>query len=125
PTGVETSMVTYRPRPGASPQNSSPAPSHVEKSSSEVRSVSQVNLGYFVPDGGLGTRFDLGVRGGPVIADALQLGVAADWMYRTETISQPVTSSIGPGGVPITQTQKLARATVNSFPIMAFAQLNV
>ena len=93
PTGVETSMVTYRPRPGASPQNSSPAPSHVEKSSSEVRSVSQVNLGYFVPDGGLGTRFDLGVRGGPVIADALQLGVAADWMYRTETISQPVTSS--------------------------------
>jgi hypothetical protein len=90
-----------------------------------VRSVSQVNLGYFVPEGGLGTRFDLGVRGGPVIANTLQLGVAADWMYRTETISQPITSSIGPGGVPITQTQKLARATVNMFPIMAFAQLHV
>jgi hypothetical protein len=125
PTGVETSMVSYRPRPGAKPQTSEPATSHADPSSSEVRSVSQVNLGYFVPDGGLGTRFDLGVRGGPVIADALQLGVAADWMYRTETISQPITSSIGPGGVPITQTQKLARATVNSFPIMAFAQLNV
>jgi hypothetical protein len=88
--------------------------------------VSQVNLGYFVPEGGLGTRLDLGVRGGPVIADALQLGIAADWMYRTETIEQPVTSPVvGPGGVPITQSQRLARATVNMFPIMAFGQLHV
>src|SRR5262245_3435112 len=120
---VETSLVTYRPRPGSTTETSSPAPSHAK--SSDVRSVSQVNLGYFVPEGGLGTRFDLGVRGGPVIADALQLGVAADWMYRTETISQPITTGIGPGGVPITQTQELARATVNSFPIMAFAQLHI
>ena len=123
PTGVETSMVTYRPRPGSTSNASAPEPSNSK--SSDVRSVSQVNLGYFVPEGGLGTRFDLGVRGGPVIADALQLGVAADWMYRTETISQPVSSRTGPGGVPITQTQQLSRATVNSFPIMAFAQLNV
>jgi len=123
PTGVETSMVTYRPRPGSTSQASVPAPS--SSKSSDVRIVSQVNLGYFVPEGGLGTRFDLGVRGGPVIADALQLGVAADWMYRTETISQSISSRTGPGGVPISQTQELARATVNSFPIMAFAQLNV
>jgi hypothetical protein len=124
PGVVETSLVTYRPRPGSTTttQSSTPAPS---RKSSDVRSVSQVNLGYFVPEGGLGTRFDLGVRGGPVIADALQLGVAADWMYRTETILQPITTGIGPGGVPITQTQELARATVNSFPIMAFAQLHV
>jgi|SoiMethySBSTD1v2_1073268.scaffolds.fasta_scaffold661003_1 hypothetical protein len=120
---VETSLVTYRPRPGSTTETSSPAPSHSK--SSDVRSVSQVNIGYFVPEGGLGTRFDLGVRGGPVIADALQIGVAADWMYRTETISQPITTGIGPGGVPITQTQELARATVNSFPIMAFAQLHI
>ena len=122
PTSVETSLVSYRPRPGAS--TSTAAPSSNSKSS-EVRSVSQVNLGYFVPEGGLGTRFDLGVRGGPVIANALQLGVAADWMYRTETIAQQVSSRTGPGGTPIMQTQELARATVNMFPIMAFAQLNV
>ena len=124
PTSVETSLVSYRPRPGATTHTSTAAPSSNTKSS-EVRSVSQVNLGYFVPGGGLGTRFDLGVRGGPVIADALQLGVAADWMYRTETISQAISSRTGPGGTPITQTQQLARATVNMFPIMAFAQLNV
>ena len=123
PTGVETSMVSYRPRPGSSTRSETPTTS--SSRSSDVRSVSQVNLGYFVPDGGLGTRFDLGVRGGPVIADALQIGVAADWMYRTETISQPITSRVGPGGVPITQSQQIARATVNMFPIMAFAQLNV
>jgi hypothetical protein len=123
PTGIETSMVTYRPRPGSTPQTTVPASS--SSRSSDVHSVSQVNLGYFVPEGGLGTRFDLGVRGGPVIADALQIGIAADWLYRTETISQPITSGIGPGGVPITQTQELARATVNMFPVMAFAQLNV
>jgi hypothetical protein len=123
PTGIETSMVTYRPRPGSSTPASAPATS--SSKSSDVRSVSQVNLGYFVPEGGLGTRFDLGVRGGPVIANTLQLGVAADWLYRTETISQPITTGIGPGGVPITQTQQLARATVNMFPVMAFAQLNV
>jgi hypothetical protein len=127
PTGVETSMVTYRPRPGATTHVPAPAPtqsSSVSKST-EVHSVSQLNLGYFVPDGGLGTRFDLGVRGGPVIANALQLGVAADWMYRTETILQPISSRTGPGGVPITQTEQLSRATVNMFPIMAFAQLNL
>jgi hypothetical protein len=123
PTGIETSMVTYRPRPGST--TTSTVPVTKSSKSSDVRSVSQVNLGYFVPEGGLGTRFDLGVRGGPVIADALQLGVAADWMYRTETISQPITTGIGPGGVPITQTQELARATVNAFPIMAFAQLHI
>jgi hypothetical protein len=122
PTGIETSMVTYRPRPGSTTTSTVTVK---DNSKSEVRSVSQVNLGYFVPDGGLGTRFDLGVRGGPVIADALQLGVAADWMYRTETISQPITSRTGPGGVPITQTQQLARATVNMFPVMAFAQLHI
>lgn len=123
PGVVESSLVTYRPRPGSTTQTTTPTPSHSK--SSDVRSVSQVNVGYFVPSGGLGTRFDLGVRGGPVIADALQLGVAADWMYRTETIQQPITTGIGPGGVPITQTQELARATVNSFPIMGFAQLHL
>jgi len=125
PTGVETSMVTYRPRPGTTAHVPAPAPAQSSSSSTDVHSVSQVNLGYFVPDGGLGTRFDLGVRGGPVIANALQLGVAADWMYRTETISQPISSGTGPGGVPITQTEQLSRATVNMFPIMAFAQLNL
>src|SRR5215831_7579793 len=124
PTGVETSMVTYRPRPGHTTQTATPVPS-APKQPTDIRSVSQVNLGYFVPDGGLGTRFDLGVRGGPVIADALQLGVAADWMYRTETIQQPITTGIGPGGVPITQSQQIARATVNMFPIMGFAQLHI
>ena len=123
PAGVETSLVTYRPRPGSTTTTSTTVSS--SSKSSEVRSVSQVNLGYFVPDGGLGTRFDLGVRGGPVIADALQLGVAVDWMYRSETISQLITSRTGPGGVPITQSQQLARATVNMFPIMGFAQLHV
>ena len=127
PTRVETSMVTYRPRPGATTHTvaADPPPPSTPKSSTDVRSVSQVNRGYFVPDGGLGTRFDLGVRGGPVIANALQLGVAADWMYRTETISQPISSHTGPGGVPITQSEQLARATVNMFPIMGFAQLNL
>jgi len=125
PTGIETSMVTYRPRPGATTHTSEPSPSSAPKSSSDVRSVSQLNLGYFVPDGGLGTRFDLGVRGGPVIANTLQLGVAADWMYRTETIERPISSRTGPGGTPITQTQALSRATTNMFPIMAFAQLHI
>ena len=123
PTGVETAMVTYRPRPGSHPTSSSVAPaSHSE---SDVRSVSQVTLGYFVPEGGLGTRFDLGVRGGVLIADALQLGVGAEWLYRSENISRPVTSTVGPGGVPITSTQQLSSATVNEFPMLGYAQLNL
>ena len=126
PTRTETSMVTYRPRPGATTHTTSdPPPPSTPKQPTDVRSVSQVNLGYFVPDGGLGTRFDLGVRGGPVIANTLQLGVAADWLYRTETIDQPISSGTGPGGVPITQSVQLSRATVNMFPIMAFTQLNL
>src|SRR5262249_39028433 len=118
PAPVELSAIYYRPKSGE--------PEHHRKSSdNDITSVSQFHAGYFVPDGGLGTRFDLGVRGGPLIGRALQLGILADWMYRTEDVSRPITTSIGPGGVPITQTQQLANATVNAFPIMAFAQLNV
>ena len=120
PMPVEISGIYYRPKPNA--------PEHHEShrsSDNDVTSVSQFHAGYFTPDGGLGTRFDLGVRGGPLIGHAFQLGIAADWMYRTEDISRPITTSIGPGGVPITQTQEHANATVNMFPIMAFAQLNV
>jgi hypothetical protein len=123
PSSVETMMVTYRPRPGSHSVSSSPEPA--KSSDSEIRSVSQVTLGYFVPEGGLGTRFDLGVRGGALIADALQLGVGAEWLYRSENISRPVTTIVGPGGVPITSTQQLASATVNEFPMLAYAQLSL
>lgn len=123
PASVEATPICYRPR--SSPPASSAEPHHASTRDNDITSASQVHAGYFTPEGGLGTRFDLGVRGGPVIGHAFQVGIAADWLYRTENISRPITSSVGPGGVPITTTQTLANATVNMFPVMAFAQLNL
>lgn len=90
----------------------------------ESAGVSQLHIGFFDPDGEQESRFDIGVRGGPMLDQNLQLGLGVDWIRKSENISSVTTSTVGPGGIPIEVKQDIARASVNMFPIMGFVQLS-
>ena len=109
---VENAGVRYRPR---SSRSRRPADSY---------GVSQLHAGFFDPDGDLGERFLVGVRGGPMIDPNIQLGLGLDWIHKTEKTSSVTSTQEGPGGVPIQVRQDLARASTNMFPIMAFIQVS-
>jgi hypothetical protein len=88
----------------------------------EAAGVSQLHVGFFDPDGSQDARFALGVRGGPMLDQHLQLGLGLDWIHKAENASTVSSSTLGPGGVPIVVQQQISRASVNLFPIMAFIQ---
>lgn len=114
PAPVEFAGVHYRPRSRGRYSSRQP----------ESAGVSQVHVGFFNPNGDQATRFDLGIRGGPMLDQNLQLGLGVDWIHKSENISSVTTSTVGPGGVPIEVKQQIARASVNMFPIMGFMQLS-
>lgn len=87
-------------------------------------SVSQIHLGYYDPDGDASKRFLLGIRGGPMIDDHIQLGVGVDWAHKNEKTSSVSHSEIGPGGTPIEVRTDLSSASYNFFPLMAFVQIS-
>ena len=113
PAAPEFVGVHYRPRSG---RRGGRQP--------ESSGVSQVHIGLFDPDGDQGSRLDIGVRGGPMLDQNLQIGLGVDWIRKTENTSSVTTQGIGPGGVPIEIKQDIARASVNMFPIMAFVQVS-
>jgi len=112
--GVELAGVHYRPRGRRGFARRAP----------EAAGVSQVHVGWFDPDGDQKSRLDVGIRGGPMLDEHLQLGLGVDWIHKAENISSVSTSTTGPGGVPIEVKQDIARASVNMFPIMAFLQFS-
>ena len=91
----------------------------------ESAGVSQVHVGWFDPDGAQSARFDLGVRGGPMLDERLQVGLAVDWIHRSENSTSVSREIMGPGGVPITVRQDLSRTSVNMFPVMGFVQFGM
>lgn len=114
-TGVPEVQVLgthYRPRGGGS------------RSTIGSSSVSQIHLGYYDPDGDASKRFLVGIRGGPMLDEHIQLGVGVDWAHKTEKTSSVTHSEIGPGGTPIEVRTDLSSASMNFFPIMAFVQVS-
>jgi hypothetical protein len=88
----------------------------------EAAGVSQLHVGWFDPDGDQGSRFAMGVRGGPMVDQHIQLGLGLDWIYKSASVSTVSSSTLGPGGVPIVVQQQISRSSVNQFPIFAFIQ---
>lgn len=109
---VENAGVRYRPR------------SSGYRRGNDSYGVSQLHVGYFDPEGDLGERFLIGLRGGPMIDPNIQLGLGLDWAHKTEKSSSVTSTQEGPGGIPIVVRQDLARASTNLFPIMAFLQVS-
>ena len=102
----------YRPRGGGS------------RSTLGSASVSQIHVGFYDPDGDPTKRFLVGIRGGPMLDEHIQLGVGVDWAHKTEKTSSVTHSEIGPGGQPIEVRTDLSSASTNLFPIMAFVQVS-
>jgi hypothetical protein len=113
PASVEFSGVHYRPRQRGG-----------FRRQPESAGVSQLHVGFFDPDGPQSARFDIGVRGGPMVTENLQFGLGVDWIHKGENVSSVTSSTVGPGGVPIEVTQDISRASVNMFPIMGFVQVS-
>jgi len=109
---VENAGVRYRPRESR------------YRRGSDSYGVSQLHVGFFDPEGDLGERFLVGLRGGPMIDPNIQLGLGVDWVHKTEKASSVTSTQEGPGGIPIEVRQDLARASTNLFPIMAFIQVS-
>ncbi len=109
--GVQFLGTHYRPRGGS-------------RSTLGSSSVSQIHIGYYDPDGDASKRFLVGIRGGPMIDEHIQLGVGVDWAHKNEKTSSVSHSEIGPGGTPIEVRTDLASASYNFFPLMAFVQIS-
>lgn len=110
---VEAAAVAYRPRT----QNT-----FKEENSRPI--VTQMHGGYFNADKDETAPFVVGVRGGPMVDQRLQVGLGIDWWHQTQNISTVLGTSTGPIGVPISTKQDSARALVNLVPIQAFAQIS-
>lgn len=119
PADVEIAGVRYRPRYRRVPRYAEEEPRYRSRSTG----VSQIHAGFFDPQGNQEQRLNLGIRGGPVIDQNIQLGLGLDWIHKQENISSVTSTTTGPGGVPIEVRQDIARASVNMFPIMAFLQV--
>lgn len=115
PAPVEFAGVRYRPRSRSS---------GFYRRQPESAGVSQVHMGWFDPDGDQESRFDIGLRGGPLLDRHVQLGLGVDWIHKAENVSSVSSTTTGPGGVPIEVKQEIARASVNMFPIMGFVQVS-
>jgi hypothetical protein len=105
--------VSYRPRGRYRDRDRSPW----------YGSDTQVHAGFFDPTGDGSQGFVLGVRGGPRIDPHLQLGVGVDWEHRGDQQSQVLGSSSGPGGTVITTRRQLSSSSENTFPILAYLQV--
>ena len=115
PADVQLVGIHYRPRTRSR---------YYEDRRPESSGVSQIHFGFFDPDGDQGSRFDVGVRGGPALDQHVQLGLAVDWIHKGENISSVSSTTTGPGGVPIEVRQDIARASVNMFPILGYLQFS-
>ncbi|MGH7740840.1 MAG: hypothetical protein ACRENS_02330 [Candidatus Eiseniibacteriota bacterium] len=116
-TPITLETVGYRPR--------SPHPNDYHPHASGppgLGSQTQIHGGFFTPQGGSGQGFVLGLRGGPMVSENVQLGVAMDWEHRSNQGGNLVGSSNGPGGTVIV-TRQVVNSSENTFPLLAFLQL--
>ena len=105
--------VTYRPRGR-----------YYRRSEPYLGTQTQIHAGFFDPEGDNGTGFVLGIRGGPMVDQNIQLGLGVDWEHRSQETSEVVGTSSGPGGTVITTRRQLSSSSENTFPILGFIQLS-
>jgi hypothetical protein len=113
PASVETSAVHYQPAPVTKYEGLPGRPF-----------VTQLHGGYFNASSDNTAPFVIGMRAGPMVDQRLQLGVNVDWVHQTKTLSNILSTSVGPGGVPIAVKVDSARALLNQAHIMAFTQIS-
>jgi hypothetical protein len=113
PAGVETSAVHYKPAPVPRYEGLPGRPF-----------VSQLHGGFFNASSDNTAPFVIGMRAGPMVDQRLQLGIDVDWIHQTKTLSNILSTSQGPGGVPVSVKEDSARALLNQAHIMAFTEIS-
>lgn len=86
--------------------------------------ATQFHLGFFNPNGQLGTEFLAGLRVGPMVDPHVQIGASLDWSHRTDRTSSgggavPVQSPF-----PVTAENGSISKTVDLVPMMVFVQVS-
>ena len=123
---VQFSGVHYEKLPDAWIYKKPKSPSKSDSTTSRPGpgAMSQLHAGFFDPDNQLGSRAEVGLRGGPMLTRNLQLGLSVDWIHKTTHLSNVDSTAAGPGGVPITVRRDVGSTTMNMFPILGFLQLS-
>ena len=85
--------------------------------------VSQLHIGVFDPKDFSSAGAVFGFRGGTIVDQHIQLGVAVDWRYKSDRQTDVVSSQALPGGGTARTTRVLSRATSNFVPILGYIQV--
>jgi hypothetical protein len=112
------SWIYKKPKPASKPDTSSS-----QRRQGPV-GMSQIHVGFFDPDNQLGSRTQVGIRGGPMLTRNLQLGLSVDWIHKTTHLSNLDSTAAGPGGVPVKIRQDVGSTSMNMFPILGFLQVS-
>ena len=123
--GYTARAVWYQPRRyhGDPPPPSSPRPA---SSSNPMHSALDIYGGAYALTGKDNpTSSDFGFRGGPLIGDNVQMGLAFDWMYRHDSQRTLTGNPYEAAGSTITPERVLAQSSSHLFPMSAYLQLRL
>jgi hypothetical protein len=83
----------------------------------------QIHGGAFQAEGETAIESAFGIRGGPQLADRLQMGVMVDWLHRTNNTYTPVATPYSAAGQVIAPERINATTKTDLIPVMAFMQV--
>jgi hypothetical protein len=84
----------------------------------------QLHAGFFDPDGDAERGILFGFRAGPRVDEHVQIGVGLDWRHRTQSYTELLGTTTGPGGEQIDIRRELSRSTSDWLPLQGFVELN-
>lgn len=109
----------YQPRRSGRP----PSPHRSHSSSPSWGGSTQLHGGFFRSEATQQTGGLVGFRAGPRFGQHFSLGVASDWRWKTESVSEVVGESESVGGQSVVVRREIARAYSHHVPLMGYAEL--
>ena len=118
-SGTVLAAIRYEPRYEPRPSSYYQPQSH----SYRATSASQLHMGFFEPSNTSMTPMVFGFRAGGLVDEHVQIGVNADWHYKTQDQVSILSQQTLPGGTPAQVTQVLSRVTTNLVPLLGYLQI--
>jgi len=92
--------------------------------SSSYGGSTMIHGGFFDPDGDPERGILFGFRMGPKVDEHVQVGLGLDWRHKSQSYTELVGTTTGPGGEQIEIRRELSRSTSDWVPLQLFAELN-
>jgi hypothetical protein len=112
--------VRYQPRRGNPPpaptRSSAPGPAG-------WGGATQLHGGFFTPDAGADAVL-FGFRAGPRVGRMATLGIASDWEWNNETVSEVIGTGTTVGGQPVLVSREIAESNSHHVPLQGYLQLD-